>query len=329
MDYRPKTWRLLPENEGWVAYVWLIYLLNLPLVLLFMTDRTWLDWLWLGVAVAAFLPLYFASFWVRGARLLAVVALIVTLAFASIPLSPGANVFFIYAAGAVGGFARLKRGAWVLAGVFAATLLHGLFAFWGLGWDLMSLLYIYAPPLVFVPVIGAVNLFYASQSRHNAELRLAQEEVAQLAKLAERERIARDLHDLLGHTLSVITLKSELAAKLIGRDADKAAAEMRDVERISRDALAEVRRAVQGYRAQGFAATLVSARMMLEAADIAFDYAAEPVTFTPEQENALAFALREAVTNVVRHSGRDALRGAPRHQGKWRQPRGPRRRLRH
>ena len=303
MNHQPKTWRLLPEDEGWVAYVWLVYLLNLPLVLFFMPDRAWLDWVWLSVAVAAFLPLYFVSFWVTGARLLAVVALIVVLAWIAVPLSPGSSVFFVYAAGAVGGFAKLKRGVGVLAGVFVATLLHALFAFLVLGWGLEGLLYVYAPPLIFVPVIGAVNLFYASQSQHNATLRLAQEEVERLAKVAERERIARDLHDLLGHTLSVITLKSELAAKLLARDVDKAAAEIRDVECISREALAEVRRAVRGYRAQGLAAELASAKVMLGAADIAFNYTLEPVTLTPEQENALAFALREAVTNVVRHSG--------------------------
>ncbi len=297
-----KSWRLLPEGEGWVAYVWLIYLLNLPLVLIFTSDTAARDWVWVGVFVAAFLPLYFLSFWAAGRRLLAVVAATVALAFVAVPLSPGANVFFIYAAGAAGGFARTKHGVMVVAGVFVATLLHALFSFAVLGWNLESLLYVYLPPLIFVPVIGAVNLFYAAQAQQNAKLRLAQAEVERLAKVAERERIARDLHDLLGHTLSVITLKSELAAKLIGRDADRAAAEIRDVERISRDALSEVRSAVRGYR-QDLATAFASAKLMAEAADMTFCEETASVTLSAAEESVLAFALLEAVTNVVRHSG--------------------------
>ena len=89
---------------------------------------------------------------------------------------------------------------------------------------------------------------------------MAQEEVERLAKTAERERIARDLHDLLGHTLSLITLKAELAGKLLERDPERAGREIREVERISREALREVRTAVAGYRSQGLPAELERAR---------------------------------------------------------------------
>lgn len=117
------------------------------------------------------------------------------------------------------------------------------------------------------------------------------------------EQVGEGIHDLLGHTLSVITLKSELASKLATRDAAKAEAEMRDVERISRDALAEVRSAVRGYRAEGLQAELAGAAMMLEAAHIDLEAATLSLTLDSAQERTLAFALREAVTNVVRHSG--------------------------
>ena len=97
---------------------------------------------------------------------------------------------------------------------------------------------------------------------------MANDEIEHLAKVAERERIARDLHDLLGHTLSLITLKAELARKLVDRDPQRAKQEMQDVEQTSRAALADVREAISGYRGQGLAAELIHARQTLETAGI-------------------------------------------------------------
>jgi two-component system sensor histidine kinase DesK len=131
---------------------------------------------------------------------------------------------------------------------------------------------------------------------------MAQEEVERMAKLAERERIARDLHDLLGHTLSVVVLKSELAQKLLSRDAARAAQEMADVERISRQGLAEVREAITGYRTTGLAAEIEHVRETLTAAGIDATIDGRPAPLAPAQEAALSLALREAVTNVIRHS---------------------------
>ena len=130
---------------------------------------------------------------------------------------------------------------------------------------------------------------------------MAQDEIEHLAKVAERERIARDLHDVLGHTLSLIILKSELASKLADRDPQRARDEIRDVERISREALSEVRQAVRGYRA-GLQQELDGATAMLRAAAIELTTECEPVPLAAGQEAILALALREAVTNVVRHS---------------------------
>ena len=121
-------------------------------------------------------------------------------------------------------------------------------------------------------------------------------------QIAERERIARDLHDLLGHTLSLITLKAELARKLVDRDPQRAKQEMQDVEHTSRAALADVREAISGYRGQGFAAELLRARQTLQTAGITVDCEASQVPLSPAQETVLALALREAVTNVVRHA---------------------------
>jgi two-component system sensor histidine kinase DesK len=135
---------------------------------------------------------------------------------------------------------------------------------------------------------------------------MAHEEIEALAAVAERERIARDLHDVLGHTLSVIVLKAELAGRLLarGEDTSRAAQEIADVERTARSALAEVRETIGGYRARGLPAEMDAARNALTAAGVRFEVEGAPAagTLRPAEETVLALALREAVTNVVRHA---------------------------
>ena len=124
-----------------------------------------------------------------------------------------------------------------------------------------------------------------------------------LATLAERERIGRDLHDLLGHTLSVVALKSELARKLIDRDLDAARNEIGEVERVARDALSQVRNAVSGIRSTALAAELTAATALLEAQGLKVQCEMENVKLPHDRETALALSLREATTNIRRHSG--------------------------
>ena len=124
-----------------------------------------------------------------------------------------------------------------------------------------------------------------------------------LATLAERERIGRDLHDLLGHTLSVVALKSELARKLIDRDLDAARREIGEVERVARDALSQVRNAVSGIRSTALSAELVAATALLEAQGLKVKCETENVKLPHDRETALALSLREAATNIRRHAG--------------------------
>ncbi len=139
------------------------------------------------------------------------------------------------------------------------------------------------------------------------ELRAARQEIARLAVteavVEERLRFARDLHDLLGHSLSAITLKNELARRIITTQPDRAVQEIDDAIATAREALREVREAVAGYRQPTLAAELASAREILEAARI--DCQSEDVggMLPPAVESVLAWAVREGVTNVVRHSG--------------------------
>ncbi|MFD8230599.1 sensor histidine kinase [Streptomyces sp. NPDC059696] len=141
--------------------------------------------------------------------------------------------------------------------------------------------------------------------RTTIALREARATVAQLAANEERLRLARDLHDLLGHSLSLITLKSELAGRMLPGRPDEAAQQVADIEQVSRQALVDVREAVTGYRRPRLHAELAGARVALTAAGVTAELPAEPgLDGVPEDsESALAWALREAVTNVVRHSG--------------------------
>ncbi|MEZ0091092.1 sensor histidine kinase [Streptacidiphilus sp. EB129] len=142
------------------------------------------------------------------------------------------------------------------------------------------------------------------------ELREARQAVAALAASDERLRMARDLHDLLGHSLSLITLKSELTSRFLDQERyEEARAQVADIETVSRQSLVDVREAIGGYRRPKLAVEIAAARTALAAADIEADTdptIADPHPgLGPDEEGALGWALREAVTNVVRHSGAD------------------------
>ncbi|MYW68972.1 sensor histidine kinase [Streptomyces sp. SID8379] len=139
--------------------------------------------------------------------------------------------------------------------------------------------------------------------RTTRELREARAQVAQLAANEERLRLARDLHDLLGHSLSLITLKSELAGRMLPDHPEKAAGQVADIEQVSRQALVDVREAVTGYRRPRLTAELAGAQAALKAAGIEATMPSAVPELPETQESALAWSLREAVTNVVRHSG--------------------------
>lgn len=151
-------------------------------------------------------------------------------------------------------------------------------------------------------VIGLIINAERMSEEKDAELRLSHEEVRRLAATAERERIGRDLHDLLGHTLSLITLKLELSRKLFDRDPQAARREAEEAEQVARHALAEVRAAVTGIRATDLAAELASARLLLGSSSVHLDYEPAPAGLPAEVERSLALVLREAVTNIARHA---------------------------
>jgi len=162
--------------------------------------------------------------------------------------------------------------------------------------------------LFFCVIIGLSNFAFAQQERTTVLVERANSEVARLSQEAERERIARDLHDLLGHTLTVITVKLDLARRLLSFNAERARDEIADAEQTARNALAEVRDAVSGYRAEGLEAEISRARRSLLSAEVKLSTAMVPVELSPMDASALCLVLREAVTNIVRHARATACR---------------------
>lgn len=156
----------------------------------------------------------------------------------------------------------------------------------------------------FAIFLGALAVFGLRRAiQRSIELAATRQDMAKLAVQEERNRFARDLHDILGHSLTVITVKAELAGRLIEANPDRAAAEVADVESLARAALADVRAAVAGYRELSLAGELVSARAALQAAEIKADLPTTMDEVPEENRELFAWVVREGVTNVVRHSG--------------------------
>jgi two-component system sensor histidine kinase DesK len=288
--------RLLPDNKdlGWTPYAWLIYLASVPFYGYASGHRSSIFWVLNILGMVVLLALYFRGYWIKNKRLLWIIAGIALLGVIYSPTNPGASVYFIYAASFAGHLDDNKLATRIIASIL---LLIGLET-----WVFHLTPYFWIPGAVFTALIGAINIHYAQRARDTKKLLMAQEEVEQLAKIAERERIARDLHDVLGHTLSVIVLKSELAAKLAEKDPARAVQEIRDVERISRDALSQVRSTVRGYQSRGLLAEVEQAKSALSAAGVQTQCDFGAPKLPAAQEGVLALALREAVTNVIRHA---------------------------
>jgi two-component system sensor histidine kinase DesK len=295
-------WKLKPwsavvrdRDHGWGPLIWVFYLgfFFIEPVIDHVSLRIWaLD----AAGASVFLVLYFGLFLLENPRGLLHVTGMVLLGLLFQTIKSNGATFFIFAAAMLPFCVRTQTLAWLgLATIGAASAVEGLL----LDINRWSLFFSSVFPLM----IGAGNIFFAERNRMNRQLHRANEEIEHLAKVAERERIARDLHDVLGHTLSVITLKAELAGKLMERDRERAGKEIREVEQISRQAQSDVRDAIRGYRTKGLAAELAQAKATLETAGLSVQCdAATTVKLPAMQESVLSLAVREAVTNVVRHA---------------------------
>jgi two-component system sensor histidine kinase DesK len=242
-----------------------------------------------------FLFLYFPAERSPGRRVIAPSIAAMLLSLGLIPFGANWSVISVYAC-AMAADVRPRRDAvrlvavFILVSVAAAALIR-------IPWYFVIMFAVFEFMVVFGKMSGM------ALAEKNAALSRAQDEVRLLARTAERERIARDLHDLLGRTLTLIALKSDLAVKLADKDPDSAAREMREVGASAREGLAQVRSAVAGMISAGLPNEIQASREALAAAGIACEVEGEDIEIPADTGAVLAMALREGVTNVIRHAG--------------------------
>lgn len=278
------------HTYGWNPYVWLVYL-GFFLLYPILRGDSLSQWLVTVVGVILFLGLYFRAFWTGGDELLLIIGGMTVMGLIYAPLNAGASAFFIYAAAFACDVGSSRRAFLVIVTIVAVVLVET--------WVLDLPPWFWIPATVFSFVVGGTNIHWADRRRAGERLRKVQGE---MAAIAERDRIARDLHDLLGHNLSMIILKTELASKLFDRDRDRARAEIEQVESISRETLGRVREAVAGFRSQGLPNEVEFVRSNLESAGITTSVTMDAPLLSPAIENVAALFLREACTNIIRHS---------------------------
>ncbi len=290
---------LLPEDQevGNTRYIWLCYL-AIYFVSFFFAPVSKTQLMVTIIGMAAFLLLYFRAFWVSDRRLIMYLFGIWLLGFSlGLHGMSGASVFFVFTGAFCAQFKSPKTAFAVLLVAVAATLILGMLV--------KMPLYIYLPGAFFCLLIGSSNVYLAQMAKKNRQIKASQEEIKKMAASAERERIARDLHDLIGHTFSAINVKSQLAAKLAESDPLRARNEINEIEHISRTSLAQVREAVSGYRQRDLATELAHARVLLGSLDI---HVIENITavdtlgLSQHQDIALAYIVRELSTNIMRHA---------------------------
>jgi two-component system sensor histidine kinase DesK len=252
-------------------------------------------WMKFAAFYGAFLILYFLVAELTGRGQTVAFVLFFLFAFLYYPLNQDAYIIFVYPFAALCLFlTRLRTLFLVLIAMMAGVVMET--------WYLGRPFGIAETVLLYCVIFGFGNFAFAQQVRTNSLLERANSEIERLSQEAERERIARDLHDLLGHTLTVITVKLDLARRLLPHDPDRARNEIVEAEQTARNALAEVRDAVSGYRAEGLDAEIGRARRSLLSADVKLTTTLAPVNLSSSQVNALCLALREGVTNIVRHA---------------------------
>ncbi|MFD5144133.1 sensor histidine kinase [Streptomyces sp. NPDC058401] len=297
---RPENGRQRIVKALWIS-VWLVYL-SAPVTDLVSGGHGTTARLLGGLGLAAFIAWYLLLVF-RTARqsdtarvLFSVTVLAAQAAVLSLTLGREWLVLFVYVAIASGAALPGEVSRWTVPGATALLTATALAVPGGKA---------YLAGLLIPALMGGFAMVgIRAMIRTTIELREARATVAQLAANEERLRMARDLHDLLGHSLSLITLKSELAGRMLPGRPEEAARQVADIEQVSRQALVDVREAVSGYRRPTLPGELAGARTALTAAGILADLPADWAGELPEEtESALAWALREAVTNVVRHSG--------------------------
>lgn len=284
----------LDRSTRWMGWAFLAYLLIYPLPWLRRPPEP-VDLLASAVGVAVFLPLYLRGFGRSDARALGYGTGVALIGLLLQPFGGIWGVFIVYACGLLGGQLPRRRAfiaLAVLAAVTASLVVGAQIKLWD-----------WLPTLFFGLVTALVSMFSAAYAEQTEALAASREEARRLAVVAERERIARDLHDLLGHTLTAVAVKADLAGRLLDVDPARARVEIDDIRRTAREALADVRAAVTGIRSARLATDQAAARRALDSAGIVSTWRGPDQPLPEDLEATLALVLLEGVTNVVRHAG--------------------------
>ncbi|GAA0541410.1 two-component system sensor histidine kinase DesK [Rhizomicrobium palustre] len=264
-----------------------------------------IPWLWLppsgeqlllsAVALGIFLTVYFRSFHLTGKAQAGSVALMVVIGVALVPVGGGWSGLAVYPAMQAARLRPRRVAIWAIPLCMAAFLVAGLLSRQPLIWWL--------PSLILPAWIGGAALSREAFYDRTRALLATQEEVRRLAGLAEHERMARDLHDVIGRTLTLIALKADLVERLAVKDGDAAAQEARSIGEQARAGFAEIRAALDGKAGGSLAGEITASIAALKAASIQVEVRGDQTAIPPDAGAILAMTLREAVTNVIRHAG--------------------------
>ncbi len=292
------------EDNDQEGRLWRLF--NLGYLLFYFTGWLWqppqaADLIAAGLAIGVFLPAYFLAFQCNDRRALPYIVIMEGISWATAGFAGTHGVFHTYAC-VQSAFQQPRRRALLLIGLL--TIAQAGFA---LVSNQPTITIIFN--LIFGIFIGIACIATAEGIQRERRLKRTQVLERQQATLAERERIAHELHDLLGHTLTMVALKAEVAAKLLQRDPDRAGEEMREVASAARSALGEIRAAVYDMTATSVESEIDRARLALDAAGVDLQISGEvPRTLAPALGKTLGLSIREATTNIVRHSQASAAR---------------------
>jgi len=246
------------------------------------------------IAIGVFVPIFIHGFHQSGLSCLRYVAATSLIGFAVSPFFGTHGIFHIYAMSQLGNM-RPERTAWIsavgLTIVFSVFALLTQMTWWDFGFPIL------------MGIVTMISMISQSDRVEQNELLERSIDLEQhLATLAERERIAQDLHDLLGQTLTMVSLKSELAERLLDEKPSMAKQELSEIRDATKTALRDMRQAVTGMNSTTLKAELQQAKRVLSAANIALTVRGDIPSFNAEVDNELGLSVREAMTNVVRHS---------------------------
>lgn len=297
IDAKPDV-EIMRSNARWWdgPWPWLAYLVTYGI-----------PWLWVppdpqqlllsAIALVIFLIAYFWSFHLTGNALAGSVALMVAIGVALAPVGGGWSVLAIYPAMQAARLRPRSAAIWAILLSIIVFLVAGILSRQPLTWWL--------PSLMLPALIGGAALSREAFYDRTRALLATQEEVRRLAGIAERERMARDVHDVIGRTLILVALKADLVERLAGKDAEAVSKEARSIGEQARAGFAEIRAALDGQAGGSLASEIAASVTALEAAGVLAEVSGDRNVIPADAGAILAMTLREAVTNVIRHANAD------------------------